>query len=298
MHTLPSINLMKNSASELYALDSTASYQQAFSFIRQLAIHLRNALKTRSADAFKSVYNWQYLHCIDFWSIVLGAACDKEQPQESEMQQLIYPLVQVASGAIRLIPTSRYFPLRIHLLRAMLRLMQRSGVYIPLAPSLLEMLSAPEFLRKAKGSTLKPLDFTTTLRAPASYVRTRVYADQLAEEVPHLLLEFLATQSRSIGLPEVVVPLTTLLKRTLKHSTSPKLSSNCKQLLVKVDANVRFIEQKRKDVEFAPGNLKALDGFLADVDQGFETPLEAWVRLQRKVREQKRKVLEASEHAV
>ncbi|PWN26332.1 Noc2-domain-containing protein [Jaminaea rosea] len=298
IHTLPSINLMKNSASELYALNSSASYQQAFSFIRQLAIHLRNALKTRSAESFKSVYNWQYVHCIDFWSIVLAAACDRQRGVESEMQQLVYPLVQVASGAIRLIPTSRYFPLRCHLLRAMLRLMQRTGVYIPLGSSLLEMLSAPEFLRKAKGSTLKPLDFTTTLRAPASYVRTRVYADQLAEEVPYLLAEFLATQSRSIGLPELVVPLVFQVKRTLKHSTSPKLSSACKQLLAKVEANVRFVEQKRQNVEFAPSNLKGLEGFLSEMGEGEETPLEAWVRLARKVRQQKRRVVEEMEQQV
>lgn len=214
------------------------------------------------------------------------------------MQQLVYPLVQVASGAIRLIPTSRYFPLRCHLLRAMLRLMQRTGVYIPLGSSLLEMLSAPEFLRKAKGSTLKPLDFTTTLRAPASYVRTRVYADQLAEEVPYLLAEFLATQSRSIGLPELVVPLVFQVKRTLKHSTSPKLSSACKQLLAKVEANVRFVEQKRQNVEFAPSNLKGLEGFLSEMGEGEETPLEAWVRLARKVREQKRRVVEEMEQQV
>ncbi|PWN21196.1 Noc2-domain-containing protein [Microstroma glucosiphilum] len=303
VHTLPSINLMKNSASELYSLDTAASYQQAFSFIRQLAVHLRNALKTRSADSFKSVYNWQYLHCIDFWSIVLATACDRQRLEErgeveSELQQLIYPLVQVALGAIRLIPTSRYFPLRMHLLRSLLRLMQRTGVYIPLGASLLEMLSSPEFTRKAKGSTLKPLDFTTTLRAPAAYVRTRVYVDQLAEEVPHLLLEFLATQARSIALPELVVPLTVQLRRTLKHGSSPKLSTICKQLLSKLDANVRFVENKRRAVDFAPNNLKGVQSFLSDLDEKMELPLEGALRLARKVREQKRKLVEEAEQRV
>lgn len=301
MHTLPSINLMKNSGSELFALDLTASYQQAFAFIRQLAIHLRNALKTKSADAFKGIYNWQYLHCVDFWSLVLSTVCDKqriEERGENELQQLIYPLVQVATGVIRLIPTSRYFPLRMHLLRSMLRLMQRTGVYIPLTPSLLEMLSAPEFTRKPKGSTLKPLEFSTTLRAPAAYTRTRVYADQLAEEVPHLLLEFLATQSRSIAFPEMVVPLCAQLRRTLKHGTSPKLSSTCKQILTKVDANAKWIETKRKDVDFAPNNLKEVDRFLKNLDAKAESPLEGALRLARKVRDQKRKVVEMQEQQV
>lgn len=301
VHTLPSINLMKNSASELYGLDSAASYQQAFSFIRQLAIHLRNALKSRSAESFQSLYNWQYIHCVDFWSIVLSAACDRERSAagSSELQQLIYPLVQVATGAMRLIPTSRYFPLRMHLLRSLLRLMQRTGVFIPLTASLLEMLSAPEFTRKAKGSTLKPLDFTTALRAPAAYVRTRVYADQLAEEVTHLLLEFLAIQSRSIALPELVLPLTAQLKRTLKHTTSSKLSASAKQLLSKVDSTVKLVESKRRCVEFAPNDAQSLHNFLSKRDEyPQETPLEGALRLARKVREQKRKIVETQEQTV
>lgn len=47
-HTLPAINLMKNSASELFCTDHAASYQHAFGYIRQLAIHLRNSMKTKT----------------------------------------------------------------------------------------------------------------------------------------------------------------------------------------------------------------------------------------------------------
>jgi nucleolar complex protein 2 len=47
-HTLPSITLMKNSASEIYCLDSATAYQHAFGYIRQLAIHLRNSMKVKT----------------------------------------------------------------------------------------------------------------------------------------------------------------------------------------------------------------------------------------------------------
>ena len=49
-HTLPAINLMKNSASELFCADHAASYQHAFGYIRQLAIHLRNSMKTKTKE--------------------------------------------------------------------------------------------------------------------------------------------------------------------------------------------------------------------------------------------------------
>lgn len=53
-------------------------------------------------DAYKQVYNWQYVHSLDFWSIVLGRACDTQGVEAaSELQALIYPLVQVSLGAIR-----------------------------------------------------------------------------------------------------------------------------------------------------------------------------------------------------
>lgn len=49
IHTLPAINLMRNLAVELFGIDQTLSYQQAFVYIRQLAIHLRGAMQTKSS---------------------------------------------------------------------------------------------------------------------------------------------------------------------------------------------------------------------------------------------------------
>lgn len=48
VHTLPSINLMKNSASEIFCLNHAAAYQHAFGYIRQLAIHLRTSMKMKT----------------------------------------------------------------------------------------------------------------------------------------------------------------------------------------------------------------------------------------------------------
>lgn len=132
--TLPSITLMKNSASSLFVnnnSNSTASgqaYQLAFSYIRQLAVTLRNSMKATpksssggganagangagkgkgsgSGEQYRQVYSWQFVHSIDFWSLVLATACDTdretEQAKESELRPLIYPLVQLTLGVIR-----------------------------------------------------------------------------------------------------------------------------------------------------------------------------------------------------
>lgn len=178
--------------------------------------------------------------------------------------------------------------MRLHVVRSLLRLIQRTGVYIPLTGPLLEIFEAPELQRKPKGSTLAPLNLDVTLRAPQAYVRTRVYADGISDEAVFLLLEFLATQARSIAFPELVVPLRTQLRRSLKSSSSAKLQAGLKAALDKVLQNSAWVEKRRADVEFAPNDRRRVENFLKG-EKG-EAPLEAALRLARKVRAQKREL--------
>lgn len=297
-HTLEHIALMKNTACELFTLHADASYQQAFGFIRQLAISLRNCLKLKTQEQFQTVLQWPYLHCLDFWSLVLAKTChvDREQGVPSHMRPLIYPLVQVSLGVGRLVPMSRYFPLRLHVIESMLRLIQATHVYVPLAPLIIEVLESAEFQRRGKGATLKPLDLETTFRAPAAYVRTRIYADQLADEFAHVLLEFLATQARHIAFPELVIPITVQLRRALKTSPCVRLNEAVRPLLDKIRMNATWIEQRRSQVEFAPSDHSQVDAFLQN--EASDAPLQQALRLARKVREQKRRLLEKTAHVV
>ena len=93
IHNLAGINLMKNSSAELWGLvDASVAYTSGFSFIRQLAIHLRAALKNNSNDSYKTIYNWQYVHSLDFWSRVLSTHCEtlREATLGSESPCLLY----------------------------------------------------------------------------------------------------------------------------------------------------------------------------------------------------------------
>jgi nucleolar complex protein 2 len=99
-------------------MNPVLAYQHAFGYIRQLAILLRESLKAKTKvrppeiqgasrcsydpqDAYKQVYNWQYVHCVDFWSRVLARACGDTREGEGDLKPLIYPLVQVSLGALR-----------------------------------------------------------------------------------------------------------------------------------------------------------------------------------------------------
>lgn len=242
------------------------------------------------------------MHSLDFWSRVLSAHCDAlkeaESGKESPLRPLIYPTVQITLGALRLIPTSQYFPLRFQLIRSLLRLSRSTGTYIPLAPALLEVLSSAEIKKPPKPSTLKRLDFTTSIRAPKAYLRTRVYQDGVGEQVTELLSEFFVLWTKSIAFPELVLPVHVMLKRWLRDATNKssgnrnaKVTSSLNLLVQKLDANARWIEAPRAKVDFAPNDRAGVEGFLKDVN--WETsPLGAFVVGQRKQREERQKMVE------
>ncbi|MCJ1300248.1 Nucleolar Complex 2 protein [Hypocenomyce scalaris] len=335
IHTLPGINLMKNSAAELWGLDPSIGYTTGFTYIRQLAIHLRSSITQPTKDSYKAIYNWQYVHSLDFWSRVLSTHCSPstnptlKSPTSSPLHPLIYPLVQITLGALRLIPTPTYFPLRFHLTRSLFRISRSTTTYIPLAPSLLEVLASPELKKPPKPSTLKPLDFTTSIRAPKSYLRTRVYQDGLGEQVAELLAEFFGLWCKSIAFPELVIPPTVLLKRWLKdvnatptraqtqHAKSRrhhdnnnnnnnnnndnasgakgnrngKINAQIALLVQKLEANALWVEERRRKVDFAPSDRAGVEGFLRELEwEG--SPLGAFLVGMRRLREERERVLE------
>lgn len=302
IHTIQGINLMKNSAAELWGIDQGVGYATGFTFIRQLAIHLRTSITNNQKESYKTVYNWQYVHSLDFWSCVLSEHCspvkEAEAGKPSQLRDLIYPTVQVILGAMRLIPTATYFPLRFQMMRSILRLSRATGTYIPIASALLEVLNSAEMKKPPKPSTLKSLDFASNYKAQKSFLRTRIYQDGVGEQVAELLSEFFVLWSTNIAFPELALPVIVMLKRWLKEANNKtsgnknnKVNTMFLLLIQKIEANSKFIEEKRSKVEFAPNDRAGVDGFL----KGFEwekTPLGAFVAGQRKQREEKARLLE------
>ena len=302
VHNIEGINLMKNTASELWGIDPTVGYTTGFTFIRQLAIHLRTSITNKTKDAYKTVYNWQYIHSLDFWSRVVAAHCESlheaEAGKPSPLRPLIYPVVQVTLGAMRLIPTAQYFPLRFQLIRSLLRISSATATYIPLAPALVEVLNSAEMKKPPKPSTLKTLEFSTSIRATKAYLRTRVYQDGVGEQVAELLAEFFILWTKNIAFPELSLPDIVTLKRWVKAMTkkssgnrNTKISSLVALLVQKLEANSRWVEEKRSKVDFAPNDRAGVEGFLKDFNWD-KTPLGAYVAGQRKSRDAKAKLLE------
>lgn len=296
-HTIAGVNLMKNSASELWGVDTSVGYATAFSFIRQLAIHLRSSIQNNSKESYKNVYNWQYVHSLDFWSRVLSAQCSAT---DAPLRPLIYPLVQVTLGALRLIPTATYFPLRFQLVQSLLRLSRTTGTYIPLAAVLYEVLSSAEMRKAPKAATLKPLDFATIIRAPKAYLHTRTYQDGVGEQVQELFTEFFGLWCKSIAFPELSLAVVVMLKRWLKDvsdrrqgkgNKNQKVNGSITLLVQKLEANSTYIKERRDKVEFAPNDRKGVEAFLQNVAWE-KTPLGAYLVGLRRTTTEKAKLIE------
>ena len=65
------VQFMTTCVSEIYGLDQNQSYALAFTYVRQLASLLRGALTNTTKEAFRSVYCWQYVNCLECWVKVL-----------------------------------------------------------------------------------------------------------------------------------------------------------------------------------------------------------------------------------
>ncbi|GME73916.1 unnamed protein product [Ambrosiozyma monospora] len=296
---MPMINFQKNSAVELFGLDQTLGYQIGFEYVRQLAIHLRNSVNNPTKDGFKTIYNWQYCHSLDFWSRMLSVHCNPEKELESNkkgespLRQLIYPLVQITIGTIRLLPTAQFFPLRFYLIRSLIRLSQNTGVYIPIFPLLSEVLNSTSFSKFPKPTNLAAIDFDNAIKVSQAYLGTRTYQNGLIEQFIELTSEFFVLYCKSVSFPELITPAVITLRRYMKKSTNAKFSKQLANLVDKLNSNGKFIEQKRSTIEYGPSNKAEVAKFLQDIEWD-KTPLGAYVATQRAVREAKLKVLRES----
>ncbi len=76
--SLPHINFMASCVVEIFGLDSTAAYEHAFGYLRQLAVLIKNAHSQKSKEAFREVYCWQTANSLELWAKLLSTHADKE----------------------------------------------------------------------------------------------------------------------------------------------------------------------------------------------------------------------------
>lgn len=257
-NTLPGINFMRRSLTEMFALDLNVAYQHVFLYIRQLAIHLRNAITLKKKDSFQSVYNWQFVNSIRLWAELLSGTYDKPQ-----LQPLIHPLVSIISGTVKLIPTAQFFPLRFHCIQSLIQLSKETRVFIPVLPFILEVLNSNTFNKKHSKVSMKPLQFSCILRLNKNQLLENGFRDEVVENIISTILDYMAHESYSISYPDLAVSPIVQLKHYLKHgkNINPNHSRKLKQLCDKLEENSRFVSNERSRFNFSLNDTAAINAW-------------------------------------
>jgi len=265
------IMLMRNSLVEMFKINPSITYTTGFLYIRQLAVTLRSVIVNKKE--VESVYNWQYVNCLHVWVSVLSD-CD------ACLQPLIFPLIQVMMGVIKLHSSPCFYPLHLHSIRLMLHLAAATNKHIPLVHSLLGTLDFCAVVHKAPAT--KPVDLTCVLRVTKGYKKTKAYQDGVFDLTYELLLNYISQLSQSISFPEVSFPVIVWLRKFNKKCNNPKYTSQMKQLLEKMDAVSRDLTEKRASVSFTPKDLEKVTSWESQLPESALTKyFNTWLKIHR-----------------
>ncbi|KAF9804095.1 hypothetical protein SFRURICE_020523, partial [Spodoptera frugiperda] len=282
--TWPGINFMRRSLVEMFSLDLNVSYQHVFLYIRQLAIHLRNAIVVQKIENRQAVYNWQYVNSLHLWADLLGATSNKPQ-----LQPLIYPLVMITTNTIKLVPTHQYYPLRFHCVEILINLSKESNNFVPVLPFLVEVLTSFDFNKKHKKVSMKPLDFSCILRLAKSQLMENGFKDSVIERLYALLLEYTANESHTIAFPDLTLLAVMQIKQFLKSCSVSNYTKKMRQLVEKIEENSKFIERERAKISFSLSDEKMIVAWETNIKTK-GTPLQTFYENWSKINKiQKRK---------
>lgn len=257
-NTLAAINFMRRSLTEMFTLDLKVSYQHVFLYVRQLAIHLRNAIILQKKESFQYIYNWQFVNSLKLWGDVLAATYDNKT-----LEPLVFPLVSIIHGTIKLNPSAQYFPLRFHCCRMLIDLTARTRVFIPVLPFILEVLTMNSFNEEHKKLSMKPVNLTCLLRFAPANIQENAYKDAVLDQIYELTLEYLAHESYSLCFPDLAVFALMNLRAFCKATKVYKYSRKLKTLTDKIVESSAHIEKLRKVLPFRLNNIPAIQAWEA-----------------------------------
>lgn len=290
-NTLPSINFMRRSLTELFLLDLNVAYQHAFLFIRQLAIHLRNATILQKKEHYQQVYNWQYINSLKLWSDVLSYVPNTSSKSDAKpkMQALIYPLVSIINGVIKLKSSAQYFPLRFHCINILISISKATNIFVPILPYIIEVLNSTTFNQQHKKLAMKPLSFMCILRIQKGHLDENAFRDETIQQVYGTTLEYLNNQCSSIAFPDLILPFIMSLNQFIKKTKNLKYSKELKVLADKITEHSNYIENERQKISFSLNDDNYIKSWEINHKTG-QTPIEVLYSQWQKASKKKQKV--------
>lgn len=248
-YTAPSEMFMMQSVAELYGTDLSIAYQQAFLYIRQLALHLRAALLKKTDETNRQVSGMQFLNCLRLWTRVVCS----HPSVEGGLGALAFPLVQVILGTVSTNAASIYFtPLKFNLLSCLHQLAASCKVFIPTTSPIMETLENPELVSKSTGSTDLAPRLEYLVRLPPNAASKAVCRDAIVQEAVQLLRQDVEIYRFHVGFPEYVYLVVRRLKSFLKRCKVSKWRDQLRTLVGQIEQYSAVVQRARKDLATGP----------------------------------------------
>mmetsp|Transcript_4160 Transcript_4160/g.11330 ORF Transcript_4160/g.11330 Transcript_4160/m.11330 type:complete len:859 (+) Transcript_4160:60-2636(+) len=260
---LSTLTFMGNSIVELYSLDLHSSYQHAFVYIRQLALHLRTAIQRSTPESHQQLFRWQYMHCLKVWVAVLSDLVTAEDG--AQMRSLIYPLSEVINGVARLAPSNgRHLPYRLHCVRLLQQLAAASETFMPTTSLLLECLDWKEWYLKpkktAKKNTTAGLDMLHLLKLPKDdSLRTQEQLEAGISELFVLLEREVDLYIYTPAFPEYSIWIQRRLKAFNRQTRQQRWRRFSEGIVEKCEKYAKAAIQDRSKLNEAPKEVQQLE---------------------------------------
>ncbi|MFH4979922.1 hypothetical protein AB6A40_006631 [Gnathostoma spinigerum] len=283
--TWPSIIFMQKSFGEICLMQPLIAYHYTFTYIRQLAIHVRNATIAVRQDLMQTIYNWQFMQCLYLWARVIAKVHKNRNRinHANSISELAYPLCQITISTMKLFPSMKYMPLRLHCLRILLILQVTCGIYIQtmaLATQLLDELAMMLRRKPSKGKgTIKNIELSCMLKATASHLEDAGFRQNVVEELFKLMLEAAYIQRDSLAFYEMEHFVHRQLKSFLGNCRNPEASGLFKSLSVKLSEHAKYSQMivATNEVDMRdPSSLSTVRSLLRSARSPLAMFYESW----------------------
>jgi len=265
------VDFMKECFSMLCQIDVEKTYNFGFSCIKKLALDYSVANREKNKEARKTVYNWQFVTCIDLWCSVLSSDFLKRHPK---LKPLRHPLFEVCKHTMNLVANSKYYPLRFNVLRSLIKMSMETRAYMPLPCFILHPLNLPSFKREDHDSSDKQVDISCQLKLTQAQTSDRNCKLEIMKESMDLLLTWLYANHGSIAFPEMANPVLVRLDGFVEECQVPQYCKLVGKVTEKVREQIKFVTEERSKVSFHVTDCQAVQAWEEEFWSGErKTPL-------------------------
>ena len=261
LNTFNHIKQLQDDIINILNYDLKKAYTTIFTFIRKLCIQLRGTIVDKNSSSIKSIYNWQFVNSLVLWGRVI-----MKYISDSNINLLIYPLIQTIIGVIRLNYSEQYYLLRIRLVLLLNGISRVSSIFIPTSMYILPILSSNYFIEKCKPiiepskkkKDEKEKDETklynskinnriiinVMLKIKKEEFKIKQIRKDLLEECCDCLVEYLSINSNKICFVELADSILKEMRAALKNIYDKEYREIIKIRMEKIDNNISVFHEK------------------------------------------------------